>query len=63
MTKLSLETNADKIKMSKNQAHYFAIQVFSNMKKYIQDHRQEYEQWCAINGITEDEKKEVKAHE
>ena len=38
-------TNTEGYAISREQAHYFAIQVFAEMKKYIAAHKQDYEQW------------------
>lgn len=33
--------------ITKKQAHYFAISVFSDVKVYIKEHQSEFEQWQA----------------
>lgn len=33
--------------ITKKQAQYFAISIFSDVKKYVKEHQAEFEQWQA----------------
>ena len=44
-SKISIEKNIDSFQIGSEQARYFSIQIFSGMKKYIEEHKAEFEEW------------------
>lgn len=46
MKNISTETNIEEVTITKQQAHFFAIQLFSEIKNYIADHKAEFAAWC-----------------
>ncbi|WP_155250189.1 hypothetical protein [Ruminococcus flavefaciens] len=51
---MEVVTNNNNYIISHKQAQYFAIQVFTGMKKYIEEHRAEYEKWLTEHEKTKD---------
>lgn len=49
-------SNAENYTISTKQAQYFAIQVFSEIKQYLAEHKAEFEEW-----LIEEEKAQTKA--
>lgn len=41
---LTIETSGKAV-LSEEQAKYFALSIFADMKAYIRDHQAEYKQW------------------
>ena len=41
---LTIKTTGVEV-LGEEQAKYFALSIFADMKAYIKDHRAEYEQW------------------
>lgn len=55
---MKIYSNAKDFKMSQAQARYFALQIYDYMKKYLAEHKKEYEEWLKQEKLKENESEE-----